>query len=130
MDLFEVQNQLGTTDRNTVIRLIQENGSRCDCILKYVSSQFKSDRGVVEVALEYDARSIQYASDDLRNDYEIALSIVKRNGRYLQYLGDKMRLHSTIVIESIRQHADAIYYVPEEMYTIPEIEQCARCHGF
>ena len=129
MNLFEVQNQLGTTDRNTVIRLIQENGSRCDCILKYVP-HFNSDRGVVEVALKYDARSIQYASDELRNDYDLALSIVKRNGRHLQYLGDEMRLHATIVIEAIRQHADAIYYVPEEMYTIPEIEQCARCHGF
>lgn len=130
MNLLDVMRTIEQeTNKDVLLHLIHTHGPRCDSLLSYVRPEFKEDIDVVRASIQIDPRSIRYASDKLRNEYELALSIVKQNGRCLQYLGDTMRLHPTIVTEAIRQHGDAIYYVPEEMYTISEISECARCHG-
>ena len=107
MNLFTVIDMLQTSDKSTVLKLIQQNGHRCDCILKYCPS-FQNDIDVVREAISFDPRSIQYASIELKNHF--ALDIVSRMGRMLAYMSEEMRQNRQIVLEAVRNDGMAILY--------------------
>ena len=121
MNLLDVMNQLEkSTSKTEVLRLIQQYGDRCDCILKY-APRFANDLEVVQLALSFDVRSIYYASDILKNDISLVLEVVQKNGRALQYVGDVMRNHRTVVLAAVRQEGLAIQYAMDTLWNDEEL---------
>ncbi len=107
MNLFTVMDILQNSNKSTVLQLIQQNGHRCDCILKYCPS-FQNDIDVVREAISFDPRSIQYASIELKNHF--ALDVVCRMGRTLAYMSEEMRQNRQVVLEAVRNDGMAILY--------------------
>ena len=129
MNLLEVCRQLRQeTNKNTVVRLIRENGTRCDCILKEIPA-FQHDRDVVKCALEYDARSIYYASDALKNDYELAMYVVRMKPLAFYCLGSEIRKNMDVICSAAKHDWTVLRFVDESLLDDPILVDILKEHG-
>ena len=94
------------SDKNLVLDAVKEDGSS----IQYAEISLRDDEDIVEKAVEQKGRALYFASPRMKSNKKIVLKAVKQDGHALKYASDRMRQDKEVVIAAASKSSDAIKY--------------------
>jgi len=103
-------------NRETIISLLKEDG----LYLKNLDEQDRSDKELIDIALDSNREAFNYIPDKLKEDKDFIVELVSKDGDLLEYVNDDFKKDKELVLSAINSSAYALEYAHESFQTDKE----------
>ena len=100
--------------------------------LAHASSELRSNRSVVLIAVRLSGRALRYASEELRDDGDVVSKAVGSCGMALEYASTRLQADRDLVLGAVRDDGHALAYAAARLRADRDVvlaavsRQCAR----
>lgn len=99
---LEYLSELYKNDEEIVLEAIKSTSPRYISPLRFASERLRSDREVVQRAIQLNAHSILHASAELQSDREVVLAAIQSDGNLVQCFPANMLADGELVLQALR----------------------------